>query len=119
MLNSVARLLIKLGLIRSRAWNSEQFAQHSKTNAEIRCCTGSAAQNYVGIDAEIHLTRCLRTLRARLLRSFSATLWPRATRAKGPGQGKCGDTAVARENSNNKYRILSANQMVRFPNQTV
>ena len=32
-----------------------------------------------------HLTRCLRTLRAR--KRFSATPWPRAARAKGPGQG--------------------------------
>ena len=41
----------------------------------------------------LHLTKCLRTLRARLScrasKNFSATPWPRAARAKGPGQGKC------------------------------
>ena len=46
----------------------------------------------------IHLTRCLRTLRARLLRgcfaAASATLWPRAARAKGPGQGNENNTFI-------------------------
>ena len=35
----------------------------------------------------LHLTMCLRTLRARLQSHSLATLWPRAARAKGPGQG--------------------------------
>ena len=57
---------------------------------------------------QVHLTRCLRTLRARLLRSFSATLWPRAARAKGPGQGKTPGVVIEKRREEPRSPVKNA-----------
>ena len=64
---------------------SKKFETRITRQSELfaKCCLAGRAHR------GLHLTRCLRCCaRGCKAAKFSATQWPRAARAKGPGQGK-------------------------------